>query len=144
MNTRELDKCGETPTLSVNPCSIRRQRLCSWPIGILLKMMSGHNQGFCPRIVIISDMLVEKEVVVSDKSLFLSRRVILIFSSRIQWFHGCIDGLVQDCSISIANALEVLQSCTKLSTCPRLPGHCLHIFRISVILSIVVLAHGTV
>ena len=26
-----------------------------------------------------------------------------------------IDGLVQDCSISIANALEILQSCTKLS-----------------------------
>ena len=24
-----------------------------------------------------------------------------------------IDGLVQDCSISIANALEILQSCTK-------------------------------
>ena len=27
----------------------------------------------------------------------------------------CIDGLVQDCSISIANALEILQSCTKAS-----------------------------
>ena len=26
-----------------------------------------------------------------------------------------IDDLVQDCSISIANALELLQSCTKLS-----------------------------
>ena len=26
-----------------------------------------------------------------------------------------IDGLVQDCSISIANALEILQSCTKPS-----------------------------
>ena len=26
-----------------------------------------------------------------------------------------IDGLVQDCSNSIANALELLQSCTKLS-----------------------------
>ena len=25
------------------------------------------------------------------------------------------DGLVQDCSISIANALEILQSCTKPS-----------------------------
>ena len=24
-----------------------------------------------------------------------------------------IDGLVQECSISIANALEILQSCTK-------------------------------
>ena len=28
-----------------------------------------------------------------------------------------IDGLVQDCSNSIANALELLQSCTKPSTC---------------------------
>ena len=26
-----------------------------------------------------------------------------------------IDGLMQDCSISIANAMEILQSCTKLS-----------------------------
>ena len=26
-----------------------------------------------------------------------------------------IDGLVQDCIISIPNALEILQSCTKLS-----------------------------
>ena len=28
-----------------------------------------------------------------------------------------INGLVQDCSNSIANALELLQSCTKPSTC---------------------------
>ena len=28
-----------------------------------------------------------------------------------------IDGLVQDCNISIANALEILQSCTKPSKC---------------------------
>ena len=28
-----------------------------------------------------------------------------------------VDGLVQDCSISSANALEILQSCTKLSIC---------------------------
>ena len=30
--------------------------------------------------------------------------------------HIYIDGLIQDCSISIANALEILQSCTKPST----------------------------
>ena len=30
---------------------------------------------------------------------------------------GLIDGLVQDCSNSIANALELLQSCTKPSRC---------------------------
>ena len=29
-----------------------------------------------------------------------------------------IDGLVQDCSISIALALELLQTCTKSSECP--------------------------
>ena len=28
------------------------------------------------------------------------------------WTHDQIDGLVQDCSISIANALEILQYCT--------------------------------
>ena len=31
--------------------------------------------------------------------------------------HLCINGSVQDCSISIANALEILQSCTKPSIC---------------------------
>ena len=30
-----------------------------------------------------------------------------------------IDGLEQDCSNSIANALELLQSCTKPSICPQ-------------------------
>ena len=29
----------------------------------------------------------------------------------------CIDGLVQDCSNSIANALALLQSCTKPLVC---------------------------
>ena len=29
------------------------------------------------------------------------------------WWYNHINGLVQDCSISIGNALEVLQSCTK-------------------------------
>ena len=33
----------------------------------------------------------------------------------MKWYHH-IDGLVQDCSNSIANALELLQSCTKPST----------------------------
>ena len=32
------------------------------------------------------------------------------------WLHRHIDGSVQDCSNSIANALELLQSCTKPST----------------------------
>ena len=30
-----------------------------------------------------------------------------------------IDGLVQGCSISIANAMEILQSCTKSSICDQ-------------------------
>ena len=34
---------------------------------------------------------------------------------QVHWSQGCIDGLVKDCSISIANALETLQSCTKPS-----------------------------
>ena len=36
------------------------------------------------------------------------------------WRH-CNDGLVQDCSISIANALEILESCTKPSIYWLLP-----------------------
>ena len=32
------------------------------------------------------------------------------------YVHDDIDGLVQDCSISIANVLDILQSCTKSST----------------------------
>ena len=35
-----------------------------------------------------------------------------LFKEKWQWH---IDGLAQDCSNSIANALELLQSCTKLS-----------------------------
>ena len=41
--------------------------------------------------------------------------LILIGDNCDLWAY--IDGLVQDCSISIANALELLQSCTKPSTC---------------------------
>ena len=37
-------------------------------------------------------------------------------SSLAILLNSCIDNLVQDCSISIANALEILQSCTKPST----------------------------
>ena len=37
------------------------------------------------------------------------------------FIHCYLDGLVQDCSISIANTLEILQSCTKPSTCPQTP-----------------------
>ena len=42
-----------------------------------------------------------------------------------------IDGLVHDCSISIASALEILQSCTKLSMCHltnRLGGRSINAF----------------
>ena len=35
--------------------------------------------------------------------------------SRPQYVNADVDGLVQDCSNSIANALELLQSCTKTS-----------------------------
>ena len=41
-----------------------------------------------------------------------------ISSYTLKLIHGLklyIDGLVQDCSISIANAMEILQSCTKPS-----------------------------
>ena len=37
--------------------------------------------------------------------------------SLAQMLNEYLDGLVQDCSNSIANALELLQSCTKPSIC---------------------------
>ena len=46
-----------------------------------------------------------------------SSEVSLKDMSKINWYltttNHHIDGLVQDCSNSIANALELLQSCTK-------------------------------
>ena len=42
----------------------------------------------------------------------------IMFNMKLQVAVGlkmCIDGLVQDCSNSIANASELLQSCTKAS-----------------------------
>ena len=45
-----------------------------------------------------------------------------MFGSKI--YRDDIDGLVQDCSNSIANAMELLQSSTKPSTWQHLdPGH---------------------
>ena len=41
----------------------------------------------------------------------------------IIFLHNQIDALLRDCSISIANALEILQSCTKQSRCPMLLTH---------------------
>ena len=38
----------------------------------------------------------------------------ILYSPQMHWYR--IHGLAQDCSISIANALEILQSCTKPST----------------------------
>ena len=42
-------------------------------------------------------------------------------SAGIKSHVGHIDGLVQDCSISTALAVEILQSCTEPSTCIRDP-----------------------
>ena len=52
---------------------------------------------------------------------------ILLACGRCMWHVVSaqhIDALVQDCSISIANALEILQSCTKpsISHCPVVRG----------------------
>ena len=42
------------------------------------------------------------------------------------------DGLMQDCIISIANALEILQACTKPPSCALQPDHsCAHNFWVS-------------
>ena len=37
----------------------------------------------------------------------------LYWNGSLLHYEDDLDGLVQDCSISIANALEILQSCTK-------------------------------
>ena len=56
----------------------------------------------------------------SDSNLTVSAQTSysIILLKLLPYFPGAnelIDGLVQDCSNSIANALELLQSCTKLS-----------------------------
>ena len=51
---------------------------------------------------------------ISAAEIFIQSSLVITWSS-LTLYH--INGLVQDCSISIANALEILQSCTKASTC---------------------------
>ena len=48
---------------------------------------------------------------------FREYSLIYMFHLSLSHYIDYIDGLVQDCSNSIANALELLQSCTKLSIC---------------------------
>ena len=48
-----------------------------------------------------------------------------VFHMYILWIYH-IDGFVQDCSISIANALEILQSCTKPSICTLSISNVIH------------------
>ena len=57
-----------------------------------------------------------------------SRRWWLEMPSCSLWRH-CNDGLVQDCSISIANALDILQSRTKPSICWLLPYQMHHLLQ---------------
>ena len=45
-----------------------------------------------------------------------------IYSARLRIAVDYIDGLVQDCSNSSALAMELLQSCTKLSICILISG----------------------
>ena len=47
---------------------------------------------------------------------------LLLNEWSIDWFYH-IDGLAQDCSSSIANALELQQYCTKPPTCPAVIIH---------------------
>ena len=46
-----------------------------------------------------------------------SRTIMTKMNIAVMLCKCCIEGLVQDCSNSIANALELLQSCTKPSVC---------------------------
>ena len=51
---------------------------------------------------------------IDNKSAYCSSQGVDVSLSHTAIFHY-IDGLVQDCSNSIANTLELLQSCTKPS-----------------------------
>ena len=51
-------------------------------------------------------------------------RNIILDEQKGMYTRISIDGLVLDCSISIANALEILQSCTKPSICWYGRGSC--------------------
>ena len=55
--------------------------------------------------------------------LYVLNYIISHYIPKLSNFEYYLDGLVQDCSISIANALEILQACTKPSKCS-----CLQIF----------------
>ena len=54
------------------------------------------------------------EVICGLQTSATSQRVSIYLNGGHDWSHE-IDGLVQDCSNSIATALELLQSCTKPS-----------------------------
>ena len=51
-----------------------------------------------------------------NKGVHLYTRYLVPNTHRIDSFKEHFDGLVQDCSISITSAVEILQSCTKPST----------------------------
>ena len=67
-----------------------------------------------------SDMLCTKitiNIILGKHNIwFQGQQVKIILSLQVQFLH--IDGLMQDCNNSIANALELLQSCTKPSIYP--------------------------
>ena len=48
--------------------------------------------------------------------------VVFQMAVKYVFLNDAIDGLVQDFSISFANAMEILQSCTKPSLCPYMRG----------------------
>ena len=55
-----------------------------------------------------------------NTKLYIPEMHLKMLSANVGHFlQGSIDGLVQDCSNSIANALELLQSCTKPSQCDK-------------------------
>ena len=57
-------------------------------------------------------------VVVSTDKFYVSYPETAVWLMNVEiCVSGDVDGLAQDCSNSIANALELLQSCTKPSMC---------------------------
>ena len=60
-------------------------------------------------------MIMEVKSVIISKLLFWI--LLVIWHWPVQLLTGHSNGLMQDCSISIANALEIMQSCPKPSIC---------------------------
>ena len=70
----------------------------------------------CTKHLLLQDWLFKFNIIkIACKSGFLNLILLKLHANLGCFYH--IDGLVQDCSISIALAMEIMQSCTKPMIC---------------------------